>query len=57
MRNVITITWLTFHEAWRRRMVQMALVLSVMFVILYGAGLTLIQQELRREANTAIALR
>jgi Cu-processing system permease protein len=58
MTHVVTITWLTFHEAWRRRMVQVALVLGLTFVLLYGGGLTLILNEIRREAdNSAIALR
>jgi ABC-type transport system involved in multi-copper enzyme maturation permease subunit len=49
MTNVLTITWLTFHEAWRRRMVQVALVLGVAFVLLYGGGLALIVQEIRTD--------
>ena len=60
MTNVLTITWLTFHEAWRRRMVQVALVLGVAFVLLYGGGLALIVQEIRTDpefANSEVALR
>lgn len=60
MTNVLTITWLTFHEAWRRRMVQVALVLGVLFVLLYGGGLALILQEIRADpefANSEVALR
>jgi ABC-type transport system involved in multi-copper enzyme maturation permease subunit len=49
MTNVLTITWLTFHEAWRRRMVQVALVLGVMFVLLYGGGLALALQEIQAD--------
>ena len=60
MTNVLTITWLTFHEAWRRRMVQVALVLGALFVLLYGGGLTLILREIRMDpefANSEVALR
>src|SRR3712207_5349668 len=57
MTNIMTITWLTFHEAWRRRMVQIALLLGVAFVLLYGGGLALILQEVRKEANSEIGLR
>jgi ABC-type transport system involved in multi-copper enzyme maturation permease subunit len=53
MTNVLTITWLTFHEAWRRRMVQVALVLGVLFLLLYGGGLALILQEVRNESNNS----
>lgn len=49
MNNVFTITWLTFQEAWRRRMVQVALVLGFLFVLLYGGGLTLILQEIKAD--------
>lgn len=60
MTNVLTMTWLTFHEAWRRRMVQVALVLGVAFVLLYGGGLTLILQEIQADpefGNSQVALR
>jgi len=46
MRNIATITWLTFHEAWRRRMVLIALVLSVLFLAIFGIGFSLIDRSL-----------
>jgi Cu-processing system permease protein len=56
--HVLTITWLTFHEAWRRRMVQVALILGLAFVLLYGGGLALALQEIHNEANNNdVALR
>jgi ABC-type transport system involved in multi-copper enzyme maturation permease subunit len=42
MRNIVTITSLTFHEAWRRRMVLLALVLGVLFLLVFGIGFWLI---------------
>src|SRR5689334_12242503 len=46
MRNIATITWLTFHEAWRRRMVLLALVLGLLFLLIYGVGFWLITSNL-----------
>jgi len=46
MRNIATITWLTFHEAWRRRMVLIALVLSVLFLAIFAIGFSLIDRSL-----------
>jgi ABC-type transport system involved in multi-copper enzyme maturation permease subunit len=46
MRNIATITWLTFHEAWRRRMVLIALVLSVLFLAVFALGFSLIDRNL-----------
>jgi ABC-type transport system involved in multi-copper enzyme maturation permease subunit len=42
MRHVATISWLTFHEAWRRRMVLLALILGLLFLVVYGIGFSLI---------------
>jgi ABC-type transport system involved in multi-copper enzyme maturation permease subunit len=46
MKNIATITWLTFHEAWRRRMVLLALVLGVLFLVVFGVGFWLITSNL-----------
>jgi len=51
MKHVLTIAWLTFHEARRRRMVLVALALGAAFLLLYLGGFTLIVRELRREAD------
>lgn len=56
MKHVITITWLTFHEARRRRMVIIALVLGAVFVALYMSGFALIARELRREESRDLGL-
>lgn len=45
MNNVVTLTWLTFHEARRRRMVLAALVLGVAFVLLYVTGFLFIVSQ------------
>jgi ABC-2 type transport system permease protein len=46
MKNIATITWLTFHEAWRRRMVLIALALSVLFLAIFALGFSLIDRNL-----------
>lgn len=46
MSNILTIAWLTFHEAHRRRIVVAALGLGVIFLLLFAMGLSAIQQEL-----------
>ncbi len=50
MRNIATITLLTFNEARRRRMVLVALVMGVLFLLLYSVGFRLIKSEVRGEA-------
>ena len=45
MSNVATIMWLTFHEARRRRMVLAAILLGLLFIVLYVAGFIFIVQE------------
>jgi ABC-type transport system involved in multi-copper enzyme maturation permease subunit len=51
---ILTITRLTFHEAWRRRMVLIALLLGTVFIVLYSIGFALISAEMRREGMPAI---
>lgn len=46
MQIVATLTWLTFHEARRRRMVVAALLLGGLFVALYWLGLRAIVNEM-----------
>ncbi len=57
MNTITTITWLTFREAWRRRMVLVALGLGGLFLLLYGVGVSLIEANLREEGSSAIELR
>ncbi|NJN65412.1 MAG: ABC transporter permease [Chloroflexaceae bacterium] len=49
MNMVATITWLTFQEARRRRMVLIALVLGVLFLLLFTLGFALIDRELHAD--------
>ena len=56
MRHIATITWLTFHEAWRRWMVLIALLLGAAFVVLYGLGFTLVNDDLHRSIPFGNAL-
>ncbi len=49
MHNIATITWLTFHEARRRRMVLAALVLGGLFLLLFSVGFAYINQEMQQE--------
>src|SRR6266498_3501285 len=46
MKNIGTITWLTFQEAWRRWMVVVALALGVLFLLLFTIGFALITSSL-----------
>ncbi len=57
MNTVATITWLTFQEARRRRVALAALVLGMLFVLLYGIGFWTINNELVREGTPAVARR
>lgn len=54
MNIVTTITWLTFHEARRRRMVLVALVLGLLFVTLFGVGFFFIHREAQQDAVSAV---
>lgn len=56
MNTITTITWLTFREAWRRRMVQAALGLGAVFLLLFGIGFHLITTNMRAEGMRAIEL-
>ena len=56
MNTILTIARLTFHEAWRRRMVVLALALGVVYVLLYSIGFGFISREIRREGTPASIL-
>jgi Cu-processing system permease protein len=57
MNTIRTITWLTFHEARRRKMVLAALILGGLFLLLYAVGLWLIARSLRDEGTGAVEMR
>src|SRR5262245_50802957 len=50
MSKLFTITWLTFHEALRRKMVLAGLVLGVLFVLVYDLGLLFLLNEFNSHA-------
>ncbi|HEU4327574.1 MAG TPA: ABC transporter permease [Roseiflexaceae bacterium] len=52
MNTITTITWLTFHEARRRRMVLAGLGMGVVLILLFSVGVWLINGELQREAES-----
>lgn len=57
MNTLSTITWLTFREAWRRRMVLAALLLGLLFLLLFGIGFNLIDTNMREHSTNAVQLR
>jgi len=56
MRDVLIIAELTFREAYRRMILTLALVLSVVFVAIYGVGFYHIYQDLMRYTGTQALL-
>lgn len=54
MNAIATITWLTFHEARRRRMALAAMIIGVLFIALFSIGVWLIAREIERNAPLAI---
>jgi Cu-processing system permease protein len=54
MHTIRTITWLTFHEARRRKMVLAALLLGGLFLLVYSIGLYLINNELLESNSSAV---
>lgn len=57
MNTILTIARLTFHEAWRRRMVLLALALGATFILLYSVGFSLILREVRAEQTPELVVR
>jgi ABC-type transport system involved in multi-copper enzyme maturation permease subunit len=57
MNTIKTITWLTFHEARRRKMVLAALVMGGLFLLLYGLGVAQIDKNLQEHQISAIQRR
>ncbi len=57
MNTVRTITWLTFHEARRRKMVLAALALGGIFLVLFGIGFSLIDANLKAHNVRGAVLR
>jgi Cu-processing system permease protein len=57
VNTINTITWLTFHEARRRKMVLAALAMGGLFLLLYGLGVSLITRNMQEEGGSAAVLR
>jgi Cu-processing system permease protein len=51
MNAILTIARLTFQEAVRRRIAAAALVLGILFLLIYGVGVNAILTELQREGE------
>ncbi|MBK9709897.1 MAG: ABC transporter permease [Kouleothrix sp.] len=56
MNTIATITWLTFQEARRRKMVVAALVLGGLFLLLFSIGFWLIDRSVREHITSPIQL-
>ncbi len=54
MNATITLAWLTFQEARRRKMVLAALLMGAAFLLLFGIGFTCVVMN-RQQARTPIA--
>jgi ABC-type transport system involved in multi-copper enzyme maturation permease subunit len=57
MNTIRTISWLTFHEARRRRMVLAALAMGALFLLLFTIGFGLIADNLKEERTSAVQMR
>lgn len=57
MNTIATITWLTFQEARRRRMVLAALGLGGAFLVLYAVGFSYIDSNIKERPVSEIQLR
>jgi Cu-processing system permease protein len=56
MNTILTLARLTFHEAWRRRMVVLALLLGAVYILLYSVGFGLITREISSEGTPAFLI-
>ena len=54
MNATLTLAWLTFHEARRRSMVLVAILLGAIFLLLFGVGFHLVVQNLTAQGQPAI---
>jgi Cu-processing system permease protein len=55
MHSILTITWLTFHEARRRRVALAGLIVGLLFLGLFGLGVFLIDRELTDQGMPLLA--
>ncbi|MBN1994636.1 MAG: ABC transporter permease subunit [Anaerolineae bacterium] len=52
--NILTMTNLTFREAWRKKIFWLALVLGIAFLILFGIGFYYIYQEVMQHSRNGL---
>ncbi|MBN1219032.1 MAG: ABC transporter permease subunit [Anaerolineae bacterium] len=52
--NILTMTNLTFREAWRKKIFWLALVLGIAFLILFGIGFHFIFQEIMQHSRNGV---
>jgi len=52
MKTIFIISKLTFHEAARRKILWAALILGLLFLIVYGLGFYFIQQDMQRSMGS-----
>lgn len=57
MRNILTITHLTLHEAMRRRILVAALIIGAAFLTLYGVGLGFVARGVHGDKSSLIEQR
>jgi ABC-type transport system involved in multi-copper enzyme maturation permease subunit len=51
MKTILTISKLTFHEAYRRKILWAALILGLLFLIVYGLGFYFIKQDVAQNPS------
>ena len=51
MKTTFTISKLTFHEAYRRKILWAALILGLLFLVVYGLGFYFIKQDIHRSMS------
>lgn len=56
MNTTLTISKLTFHEAYRRKILWAALILGVLFLVVYGLGFYFVQQDIQRSMSSTSRL-
>ncbi len=58
MKTIFTISKLTFKEAYRRKILWSALILGLLFLVVYGLGFYFVRQDIQRTmtSNTRLAM-
>jgi ABC-type transport system involved in multi-copper enzyme maturation permease subunit len=56
MKTIFTLSKLTFHEAYRRKILWAALILGLLFLAVYGLGFYFIRQDIQRTMTDTSSL-